>query len=766
MRIFYSLLFVIISIGLNARNLVVTLKIEDTQEKYIGLDLSAFYPNGNFICTGLKQQADTTYLFEKIPDEKIMIAFSVEGNMMGEIIETPTDSFVINLPRAYVPKLSKELKEVTVTADNQYITEEKTVFVPSKRVKKSSSNGAELLQRMAIPSVYVSPQDNSISTAGGNAMSVYIDYLPATQNDIANLRTSDVLRVEIYDFPKDPRFGGAQYVVNFIMEKYEYGGYTQLSGKQRVIDNYGKYDVASKFSYKKMTYDLSGGYAYRHSSHNGSNSISKYQFPDQSITRTENTESNMSKIHKSYSVLRAVYQSENVSVSNTLGLNISRKPDYHQLSNTTFEPAVYKSEQALTKNDYSSISPAWNGNYYFKLQDGYSIVFTPSASYAEFSQDYAYTDEDVNVVNNIEENAWNFNVNAILNKQIQKHSLSFSLNGGGQGNNLTYGGTSSAKVNNRYFYGTARLGANLRFGKAWVQGNVDICYNHTSVNDKSKTEIHPKYFIAGGYVFNKKNKLNLSSQMSYWTIPLSQQGDNMQMTNQIDAIQGNPKLEAFRFNSASVSYEWLPLNEFGLSLSGSFQRYTNPVSYSYRPLENSSTYIMVRDFVNSGYLNEINYGGAATLRLFNNSLAIRVGAAGENIRRKGIQCYSGNFINYNAMVYCSLKDFYAQIFYESKMETISALQKSETPDYYTFMVGWGNGIFNIALKSVNLFRSDWVKQRTSLVADNYCKYGTVFDNIYHRSFEMTFSYSFSYGKKVKKTNGPSVGATVDSAILH
>ncbi len=661
---------------------------------------------------------------------------------------------------------SKELNEIVVTAKNQYTTKDKTVYIPTKRDKKASGSGTALLQQMAIPQIYVSPSDNTISTSAGEGVATFIDYLPATENDLANIRTMDVLRVEVLDFPKDPRFGGAKHVVNFIMVKYEYGGYTKVNGLQRFINDAGSYGAASKMTYKKMTYDINGGFTYINSDHNGENSIAEYLFPDQQIDRTVSTIESGSKQRTAFAALRAVYQANKAVISNTVGLSGSKRPDGYQLNETAFSPAVYGKEAASTRTDRTSLTPVWRGNYQWYLPKNMSLVVEPSASYGKYTQDYAYTSGSEQVINSVDEKAWSFDASATVHKSINRNSISLSLGGGGQGNDIEYSGTTPATVDTRYYYGGGRLSVNIQSDKAWMQGGAGLYYNRTSINKESKNEVHPKYFISGGYVFNDKNKLTASSEMSYWTVPLSQQGTNMQMQNLIDAIQGNPDLKAYRFNAVNVFYEWLPSNKLSASLFCRVYRLSSPVTYVYQPLESSPTPVMVRNTVNSGFLNSCSYGGTASLRLLNNTLSLRVGLSGESVSRHGRQAYSDNTVKANAQVSYTLNNFYAQAAYESKKTAIDENTISDIPQFYSVSIGWGSENLNVSLRATNLFNSDWKGRERRLLADNYRYCSQSLSGDYHRAFSISVSYSFSYGKKVRRTQSPSVGATVGSAILE
>ena len=117
----------------------------------------------------------------------------------------------------------RELDEVVVEARNQRLGAEVSTYIPTSKQKNSSQTAADLLNRMAIPQIKISANDN-ITDLAGKSVDVFIDFLPASKDDLQGMRMQDVKKVEYYDFPSDPRFQGKAHVINFVMQKYEYGG--------------------------------------------------------------------------------------------------------------------------------------------------------------------------------------------------------------------------------------------------------------------------------------------------------------------------------------------------------------------------------------------------------------------------------------------------------------------------------------------------------------------------------------------------------------
>lgn len=174
----------------------------------------------------------------------------------------------------------RELNEVVVEASNQRTSSKSSTYIPMSRQKNAASDAVSLLSQMAIPQLNVDPASQNVKTVSGQAVSIFIDYVAASAQDLSGMRTTDVKKVEYLIYPTDPRFRGAQYVINFVMQKYEWGGYTKLNADKWFGVNRSEASVYSKFSYKRMTFDLYADEIYLTNRHTGTESTETFRFPD------------------------------------------------------------------------------------------------------------------------------------------------------------------------------------------------------------------------------------------------------------------------------------------------------------------------------------------------------------------------------------------------------------------------------------------------------------------------------------------------------
>lgn len=172
---------------------------------------------------------------------------------------------------------TQELNEVVVEARNQRLGSYVSIFIPTSKQKNAAQTAADLLNRMAIPQLRISP-DDEITDPAGKSVDLFIDFIPAAKDDLEGMRMHDVKKVEYYDFPSDPRFQGKAHVVNFVMQKYEYGGYVKGYGLEN-SSNAGQVSLYGKLKYKRMTFDIAAGAFYTNQNHTGCDTYETFRLP-------------------------------------------------------------------------------------------------------------------------------------------------------------------------------------------------------------------------------------------------------------------------------------------------------------------------------------------------------------------------------------------------------------------------------------------------------------------------------------------------------
>lgn len=287
---------------------------------------------------------------------------------------------------------------VTVEAENARLYSDKSVYMPTATQKNASQSGSELLNHMAIPQLGIIT-GNSITTNGGKPVAVFIDYLPASENDLLAMRVNDVKRVEYLEYPSDPRLQGNPYVVNFIMQQYEYGGYAKAYGFGTFLNGHQEQMIGNvRMQYKRMTYDLMGSAYNSGSSHTGSDMTETFRLPQDDGTEKQFeriSELESSKRHRNnyYLIFKATYNSDKVQASTLINSNLDRQPNTCQNGIVKYSNNIYPTSEYYSATSNFSKFISYNGYYFFVLPSNNSITFTPkySLSHTDQGSDYSET---------------------------------------------------------------------------------------------------------------------------------------------------------------------------------------------------------------------------------------------------------------------------------------------------------------------------------------------------------------------------------------
>ena len=109
-----------------------------------------------------------------------------------------------------------ELKEVVVNATPIISKADRKLLIPNAEQIKGAVNGVDLLRKLNVPSLIVSPIDQSIKLASSGKVDLRINGRAVSDNEIQRIDPATVMRVEYHDNPS-LRYGDAEVVIDFIV---------------------------------------------------------------------------------------------------------------------------------------------------------------------------------------------------------------------------------------------------------------------------------------------------------------------------------------------------------------------------------------------------------------------------------------------------------------------------------------------------------------------------------------------------------------------
>ena len=668
---------------------------------------------------------------------------------------------------------TQELQEITVESASQYVSANSSTYIPTKRQKNAAADAVSLLSLMAIPQIDVNPADRTIKTSLGKDIAIYIDFNEATVQDLEGMRTADVKKVEYLLYPQDPRFRGAKYVINFIMQKYEWGGYSKLSAEQSFPVNETTGSIYSKFSYRKMTFDLYANGQHGSARHGGAKSTERFAFTDLfgngpcEIDRYSRPLSYRSISNRSGFSFRAVYSSGNTRISNRLSYGLQDTPtddmenelDY---SGNVFPSSVSKSTKSSSSRTLSydfTLTGSINAKTYFNVLASYV--------YGHNSSDSRYSEESICIDNNARENSHYAMVSPQFVWTINRHnSLIPYLFAEYIGNRVDYSGNSPSSQDYtiwgclggvRYTYMREKWQAGTQFG---------LSHTRTKLTEYAvSSDLAPKGNVFATFSPNAKNQFELLYGFGKNIPSIYQKSPNMLQQDRLTWYEGNPWLRDYWDNLISINYTWLPDNTWQLSANGEYFVSSNRSLTDYTPTGPDGT--MLRSYVNDGDFRRILLGASGTGKFLNNRLVAKVNP------RLFLQSTTGGYALRKNIITCSAQltwyfgDFYVFGWYNTPATSLEATSGTIThvPSQYRIQAGWGKGSWKVSATANNFLRTDWATSTQTLSGRYYGFDSEQYGTSMHRRFQVSVSYTLGYGKKVRTDNEVGAAPSNQSAIL-
>lgn len=667
---------------------------------------------------------------------------------------------------------SRQLDEVVVEAQLQRTGAQKSVYFPTSRQKNASQSGADLIDQMGIPQLKVS-LGNSIETNSGKPVAVFIDFIPASENDLKAMRMADVKRVEYYEYPSDPRLQGNQYVVNYIMAKYDYGGYVKGFDHTNLL-HYSEQLLGNlRLQYKKMTYDVMG-YGWGHSSsHYGSELTEKYRLPQpdgeiKTFERYSNTTKSKESRQQYFAAFKATYNSDKIQASTQINGSINRKPHSDRNGEVWYTPESFTSSEYQSTLRNSSRFLSCNGYYFFALPGNNSLTVTPSYTYSHTDQKSSYTESGfAPILNGASDNTDQFKGDLKFNHDFGAYgNLLGFVRGSYEYNRTRYTGSANSldkAKSSRFGIGASY---NLTIGNFYGTTGFGWDWDRLQFGEMVDKPSSPWFDISLQYGFKEKHSISTTFHYSTWQPSPSYKSGNIIQSSPLMSFTGNPYLVPSKSYDIDLRYTWLPNNNYSFSAFAWAWIVGDRYAYDY---EASPTGILRTIRQPMGSFAQGRYGINGTLRFLDRKL-IFTGQLSQLLNHNG-KPYNVNhtYIDWYARIRYYLGDWNFTATYispngsaDGSMNGIWNYGKS---DWY-ITIGWSDADWNVRADFIDFTRWNWRSARQVMRSKYYDTTEIMLNGQSHALIQLSATYTFSFGKKVNRDDEPEVSGSAASGILQ
>lgn len=661
----------------------------------------------------------------------------------------------------------RDLGDITVKAASQRAGAGRTVYVPDSRQRDAASDGVTLLGRMHIPQLDVNPVAETVKTSAGQSVSFFINGHKASPQDVAGLNPADVRRVEILDFPTDPRFLRAEHVVHFILREYACGGYTKLSGKERFLVKSGQAAVYSKFACRQMEYDLMIDGGHDHNGHIGSDNAEIYKYPDGEVTRSSSIVSALHHERTLFTAFRAAWnKSERLTWRNLLSFQRTNTPR-NTVSGTVIFSDVFPSGTYSAASPSRSAAIDWNSELHAAFRHGWSLQGELTAEMLGNTSRNDYTTSGTTLPNHARERGAFGRGDVQASKTLsEKISLFTALMSGGSRSKINYAGTSDTMNRFGQYFGGCTLGVSLTLQH--LSGSIDAGYAYESsvTNGQTDTDSYPFTHVDLEYSPSRRHAFSLWFQYATMSPGADMKNPNMMQLTEMMYVAGCPGLKRSRHLSANVTYTWLPSDRWQLTAYASCFRVTNRQVPVYSPTAPGG--MMLKRYANSGDYNHGQIGLRMTGKFLDGKLQASLAPRLLLYRTTG-----ENHITHCPFGMSLSADYYlGHFFFNGCLQTALSYVDGETcylrrlPADYSLSAGWAAHGWHVSLSAADFLRSSWRTSSDTFSSRWYDSRLSQSGASSHRRLTLTLTYTFNYGKKVSQDQEMQSAGSISSSILH
>ncbi|MDE5975017.1 MAG: outer membrane beta-barrel family protein, partial [Muribaculaceae bacterium] len=623
-----------------------------------------------------------------------------------------------------------------------------------------------------IPSIRFNPVNDKITTPDNEEISLFINHIPASEMEIQGLRGQNISRVEVIDYPTDPRFRNKRYVINIILKEQNFGGYTKFRDRQDLFtssDNSGS--VFSRFSYKKMTYDAYVGLTYSNTNHQTGSSTSRFKLRDGEVERIEDKD-HAKNISRTLPIsLQATYNTDYSQIVNTIGFGLSNSIRTDKSGRLHFIPT-----DAAREYSFNSVGSGrskfitYSGVYFFYLPHDWSFSFYPYFSYSNSKSTSGYSTDMPQftpIINNVHSRATTVSTYLSATKTIGAHSLYFTAFLGDDNTLADYSGTTlyGAHVNNLNYSLDIAYQWNIPGGMRLVANFIGEGYRQKSNGAVNTSPFQPSGSLSFSRNLNSKSRISIFGEVKRIYSGYSSASDVEIRMNEFMYSKGNPDLKPYHRLTLLAKYNYLPLKNLDLSAFVKYNRGYDVACVTYLPNEAGTG--IVSSNANIGGYQTLSAGTDLSARLFSNHLTIQASVNYEHNNVDDFFRIVYNQVTYSLSAYAHAGDFNFSASVNPYHWTINPIGgiRDTNSTFYQVGVNWSNDAWIVDLKVRNFFRYNYFGQTTRIDTPDFSTLNHIDIPAYHAGISLSVVYSFGYGKKVSHRNELGAQSGVSSSVI-
>lgn len=683
------------------------------------------------------------------------VVFSSVGYAQKRVKLMPEKSLHMDVT---LDKAVKQISEVVVESRRSIGM---TAYIPNRYQTNSANSGIGLLSNLMIPGLDVNRITGTVEARDQRKISYYIDGRESSQQEVEALRPKDIVRVEYHDQPTG-LFAGKELVLNYVLRRYDYGGYVDLRTHTTALYTSGDYSGRVTLDRKKTRYSAVVGttFANDNDSYSETNSLLRFDNP---IERTQSSGNGKNRTRSYYGMLQTVLQTQKMSFVANGGLLWNDSPINEYKAGVSYNPAVSPTSEINVSSSSKNLKPFLTTNTQISLGNHQYLIGAASYNYTRNKYDRSYIEDKTDILSMAKEDAHNAYVDLNYYKAWNNgNTLMVGANQFLTTNDINYSGTIASDQS--LLSSSTILGMNYSvrgIKKLSLTAGISADFNYYSVNDKkSHFGVYLRPYIQGTYMPNLKNSLSFRARLMNSMASTSFLNATEQIVDKYEIVRGNPDLDVMKYLSGYVGYN-LDLGVWSLN---AFVNYfsTLDMAKAYYYSENG---MMVNTKITDGNFYSLQYDLSNTLTLLNKQLLITAGAfLKQSFVRGDLYHLKQHWYGWMAKVNGYVGNFSFSAYFNSKIKWILSSPYLYTirPDY-GLSASYGSKGFFVEIGARKLF--DKESYTVTSLDTPYYRYSTKsFSEADGRQVYIKLSYNFDFGRKTQRGN-INVDTSVSSGIL-